>query len=59
MLTKKEAVWICRRMIKIYHPDYRGNVQAKQKYWDEFLDILHEQGRIDTHDYENWSCPFK
>ena len=59
MLTKKEAVWICRRMIKIYHPDYRGNMPAKAEYWSKFLDILHEQGRIDTQDYETWSCPFK
>ena len=56
-LTKRQAVWICRKMMKIWHPEYRGNTQMKQQYWEYFVDILRQTGRIDPSD--NWSCPFK
>ena len=58
-LTKKQAVWICRRMIKIWHPELRGNIPGKQEYWTKFLDILYQSDRISTSDYETWLCPFK
>ena len=58
-LTKKEAVWICRKVIKIWHPELRGDIPGKQKYWIDFLDILYHDGRISKQDYETWLCPFK
>ena len=58
-MKKRDAVWICRRMMKIWHPEFRGDVGAKQKYWTTFLDILYEQGNIDKEDHSTWSCPFK
>ena len=58
-LTKKEAVWICRKVIKIWHPELRGNTPGKQEYWTKFLDILYHDGRISKQDYETWLCPFK
>lgn len=58
-LTKKEAVWICRKVIKVWHPELRGNTEAKQKYWQYFLDILYKDGKIEQSDYETWLCPFK
>ena len=58
-LTKKEAVWICRKVIKIWHPELRGDIPGKQKYWTKFLDILYHDGRISKQDYETWLCPFK
>ena len=58
-LNKKEAVWICRKMIKIWHPELRGNIPGKQKYWIDFIDILYHDGRISKQDYETWLCPFK
>jgi hypothetical protein len=58
-LTKKQAVWICRKMIKIWHPELRGDTSGKQEYWIKFLDILYKDGRIEQHDYETWLCPFK
>ena len=58
-LNKKEAVWICRKVIKIWHPELRGDTPGKQEYWTKFLDILYKDGRIEQHDYETWLCPFK
>ena len=58
-LTKREAVWICRKVIKLYHPDYRGNIELKQEYWEKFLDILLDSGKITKEDRNSWSCPFK
>ena len=58
-LTKKEAVWICRKVIKVWHPELRGNTEAKQKYWQYFLDILYKDGKIEQSDYETWLCPVK
>ena len=58
-MNKRDAVWICRRMMKIWHPEFRGDMSAKQKYWDDYLDILYERGIIDKEDHSNWSCPFK
>tara|TARA_X000001036_G_scaffold246013_1_gene229368 strand:- start:6540 stop:6722 length:183 start_codon:yes stop_codon:yes gene_type:complete len=59
VLTKRQAVWICRRMMKIWHKDLRGDMAAKQEYWEYFLDILYKGGYIDRNDRENWTCPFK
>ena len=58
-LTKSEAVWICRRMIKIWHKDLRGDAPGKQLYWRYFLDTLRQCGRISDEDYATWQCPFK
>ena len=58
-LTKRQAVWICRRVIKLYHPDYRGNTELKKEYWEKFLDILLDSGKITEEDRNSWSCPFK
>lgn len=58
-LTKKEAVWICRKVIKVWHPELRGNTEGKQKYWSYFLDILYKDGKIEQSDYGTWLCPFK
>jgi len=58
-LTKREAVWICRRMIKIWHKDLRGDAPGKQLYWRFFLDTLRQCGRISDEDYATWQCPFK
>lgn len=58
-LTKRQAVWICRKMIKIWYPEFYGDIPAKQEYWKKFLDILRESGRIDDTDYSTWTCPFK
>ena len=34
-------------------------MQAKQDYWDYFLDTLHKAGYIDDEDRATWKCPFK
>ena len=52
-------MWICRKVIKIWHPELRGDIPGKQKYWIDFLDILYHDGRISKQDYETWLCPFK
>ena len=52
-------MWICRKVIKIWHPELRGDIPGKQKYWTKFLDILYHDGRISKQDYETWLCPFK
>ena len=59
MLTKRQSVWICRRMMKIWHPELRGDMESKQKYWQYFIDTLHKAGYIDDDDHETWQCPFK
>jgi len=58
-LTKKEAVWICRKMIKVWHPEYRTHTSLKQDYWKTFIETLYNGGYIEQCDYETWSCPFK
>ena len=58
-LTKRQSVWICRRMMKIWHKEMRGDMAAKQEYWEYFLDTLHEAGYIDDVDRGTWQCPFK
>lgn len=59
MLTKREAVWICRKVIKLYHPELRGDIDGKKDYWVRFLDILYGYGRIDQESRDTWLCPFK
>ena len=58
-LTKRQSVWIRRRMMKIWHKDMRGDMSAKQEYWEYFLDIMADSGYIDRNDRETWTCPFK
>ena len=59
MLTKRDAVWICRKVIKLYHPDLRGDDAGKKLYWNRFLDTLYSYGRIDKESRDTWLCPFK
>jgi hypothetical protein len=46
-------------MMKIWHKDLRGDMEAKKLYWLFFLDTLYKCGRISDEDYATWQCPFK
>lgn len=46
-------------MMKIWHKEMRGDVSAKQEYWEFFLDTMLEKGYIDQADRDTWQCPFK
>ena len=45
--------------MKIWHPELRGDMENKQKYWQYFIDTLHKAGYINDVDHETWQCPFK
>lgn len=58
-MNKVDAIWICRRIMKIWHPEFYGDLPAKQKYWTYFLDNLKEGGYISEEDCNTWKNPFK
>lgn len=41
-----------------YEQDGKPDYVARAEAWNNYTDMLCKEGRISTHQYNTWTCPF-
>lgn len=61
--TKKQVLnsfqtYILPHIRETYERDGRVNTIARREAWNDYMDMMHEEGNITTKQYKTWMNPY-